>query len=250
MKALRRPDVITGVAALGFYLVVCGLTVRATGHHVRPLFDGVGPAPRYQWVNPPKAFAAGNVVPTPNRRDEVLGPSGSPQDGIASSDGQLVVDLPAGAIPLNGPVAKASVAITPLDPATLGPLPPGEAPDGNAYRVEITTGAPAQPVAVLAKPGTAQLTVPQPTTKVFSSSDGRDWQPVETFPVNNIVVSFRLPAAGYFVASAAPVAVTSTPSSSDTARTVVVAALTALLALLLALSPVVVRRVRRARGSS
>jgi hypothetical protein len=249
MKALRRPVVITGAAALGFYLVVCGLTVRATGQHVRPLFDGVGPAPRYQWVKPPKAFAAGNVVPTPIHRDEVLGPAGSPQDGIASSDGQLVVNLPAGAIPLNGPVAKAAVTITPLDPATLGPLPAGSAPDGNAYRVEITSGLPAQPVAALAKPGTALLTVPQPTTKVFFSPDGRDWQEVDLFAVNNIMVSLKLPAGGYFLASAAPITVTSAPSSSDTARTIVVAALTALLVLLLALSPVVVRRIRRARSS-
>lgn len=239
----------TGAGVLGLYLAVCGLTVRATAHHVRPLFDGVGPAPRYQWVNPPKAFAAGNVVPKPNHRDEVLGPAGSAQDGIASSDGQLVVDLPAGAIPLSGPVAKAAVIITPLDPATLGPLPAGSAPDGNAYRVEITSGLPAQPVAALAKPGTALLTVPQPTTKVFSSPDGRDWQEVQIFAVSNITVSLRLPAGGYFLASAAPIAVTSGPSSGGTARTVEAAALTALLALFLALSPVVVRRIRAARGS-
>lgn len=246
MTTSPRPGLVGGLVVLALYLGVAAVTVRVTGHHVRPLFDGVQPAPRYRWVNPPKAFANGNVVPKRTRRDEPLGGVGSPQDGVPSDDGQLVLDLPAGAIPPNPSGGKATVAITPLDPATLGPLPAGAAPDGNAYRVEITSGQPPQPLTTLAKPGTALLTVPQPSTTVFSSPDGRDWQPVETFPTSDIMVSVRMPSTGYFLASAAPIAVTSgTSAGGDTARTLAVAGLTAVLALALALGPAALRRLRR-----
>ncbi len=246
MTSPTRPGLVGGLVVLALYLSVAAVTVRVTGHHVRPLFDGVQPAPRYRWVNPPKAFAAGNVVPKVTERDESLGPAGSPQDGIPSADGQLVLNLPAGAIPPDPSAGKASVTITPLDPATLGPLPGGAAPDGNAYRVEVTSGQPPRPVTTLAKPGTALLTVPQPSTTVFSSPDGREWQPVETFPTSDIMVSIRMPSTGWFLASAAPIAVTAaTSSAGDTARTVAVAGLTAALALVLALAPAALRRLRR-----
>jgi hypothetical protein len=245
----RRRGAAWGVLLVGLYLAAGALTVRATGHGIRPLFDGFGPPPRYQWVAPPKAFAAGNKVPRPSRDDIALDAGGSRAGGVTSADGQLVLNLPAGAVPPGVAGATASVAITPVDPATLAPLPDGRTPDGNAYRVDLAAGQPPLPVASLAKPGSAQLTVPLPAATVFSSPDGQAWQAVESFPVDNIRVSVRLPGGGYYLASAAPVAVTTdTGSSSDASRTLAVAGATVVLALTLVLSPGLVRRVRR-RGS-
>ena len=63
-------------------LVVYVLAITGTlpfGHNVRPLFEGIGPPPQYRWVNPPAAFASGNVPPQANDTDIPLGPTGSQQ---------------------------------------------------------------------------------------------------------------------------------------------------------------------------
>jgi len=248
---VRRPAAATtlaaGLALAAVYVAVLALT--AGGRRTLPLYDGFAPPPRYQWVNPPAPFVAGNRVPGPKRTEVTLGAGGSAQEGFSSDDGQLVVNLPAGAIPSGPPTA--AVTITPVDPATLGPLPGGATADGNAYRVEITY-APAGPaVATLAAAGSALLTVPQTPEKVFGSPDGHDWTQIELVPVDNSRLSFRVTSAGYVLASAAPITSVATPRSSDElGRTLAAAGATLVLAGCLYFGPVAVRRLRGRRDPS
>jgi hypothetical protein len=241
------------VLAVG-YVAALALTSRATGQRVLPLYDGVRPPPRYEWVRPPKGFAAGNKVPRPKRVDVQLGASGSPQQGFPSDDGQLVLNLPAGAIPAApapGASAKATLTITPVDPATLAPLPDGAPPDGNAYRIDVAASPDGHALQSLALPGTAVLTVPQSAQKVFSSTDGQSWTEVNLVPVDTTHVSFRLASPGYVLASAAAVVVVpSIPTTADAPRTLAVVGATILLAAGLFLIPIVLRRARRGGGTA
>lgn len=244
-----------GVVLAIAYVTVLALTNRAAGQRVLPLYDGVQPTPRYEWVKPPKGFAAGNKVPRPKRADVQLDPAGSPQQGFPSDDGQLVLSLPAGAIPPGpapaAPAAKATLTITPIDPTTLAPLPDGAPADGNAYRIDVATPPDSHPLQSLALPGTAVLTVPQSAQKVFSSTDGQSWTAVDLVPVDTTHVSFRIASPGYVLASAAAVVVVpSIPTTADTARTLAVVGATILLAAGLFLVPIMLRRVRRGGSPS
>ena len=107
------------------------------GLGVLPLYDGFAPPPRYRFVNPPPSLADGNKVPVPTRTVVRLEPGGSVEARAASDDDQLVVNLPAGAIPAAAPNTMAAMTITPVDPATLAPLPEGASPEGNGFRVDI-----------------------------------------------------------------------------------------------------------------
>jgi hypothetical protein len=247
---VRRPAAGTlaaGLALGAVYVAVLALT--AGGRRALPLYDGFAPPPRYQWVNPPAPFVAGNRVPGPKRTEVTLGSGGSAQEGFSSDDGQLVLNLPAGAIPAAGPAAGAAVTITPIDPATLAPLPGGASADGNAYRVDITYVPTGPAVTALGAPGSALLTVPQTPDKLFGSPDGQAWTQIELVPVDNSRLSFRVSTPGYVLASAAPVTSISVPRSShDVGRTLAAAGATLVLAGCLYLGPIAVRRLRGRRS--
>lgn len=247
---MTRPWARALSAGLVLSVAYVGVLVLTMGaRRALPLYDGFAPPPRYEWVRPPAVFAAGNTVPRAKQSDVNLGPGGSAQAGFTSDDAQLVLNLPAGAIPAAAPATKASLTITPLDPATLAPLPGGANADGNAYRVEIAYVPGASALATLAAPSSALLTVPESAEKVFNSPDGRSWTQLELVPVDNSRVSFRLAAPGYVLASAAPVAVApSMASRAEVARTLAVAGATVVVAGALFFGPVAARRLRR-RGA-
>ena len=83
---LKRP-LYVGLALVAMYLLVVAVTMGTNGGHVRPLFEGVGPSSRYQWVSPPPEFAAGNTPPHPTRTTFDLGTAGSSAAGVSSSEG-------------------------------------------------------------------------------------------------------------------------------------------------------------------
>ncbi len=225
-----RPALAWGAVLVGIYLAAGALTVGATGRVARPLFDGFGPPPRYQWVAPPKAFAAGNKAPRPSREDLALDAGGSRRDGVTSTDGQLVLDLPAGAVPPAAPGATASVAITPLDAATLGPLPDGRMPDGNAYRVDVDAGQPPQPGQTLGRAGLGPAHRP-PSGRHRLLVLGRAVLGAGRELSRRQHPRLHPPdRRGYYLASAAPVGDTVAPrSTGDIPRTLAVAGATVVL---------------------
>ena len=174
--ARRRRPVLIGLGLATAYAVVCLATLRVTGHDVRPLFEGVGPSSPYQWVNPPKEFATGNVTPKSSSTDIELQANGSQAAGLLSSDSQLVVNLNAGAVPPKAGDNRVTVTFVPLDPAKLGRLTPPLRPNGNAYRVEMSYKPSGDPVPTLTAPGDLLLIVPEPADTVLFSPDGRAWK--------------------------------------------------------------------------
>jgi hypothetical protein len=233
-----------GAAIVALYVLVDLSTLALSHQHVRPLFEGVGPGSGpYQWVNPPKAFAATNVPPHVNETDIPLGPTGTPQAGATSSESQLLLNLPAGAIPPSTGATAVHVKITPLDPAKLGPAPAGTVPNGNAYKVELTYKPGDQPITILAKPGNIVLAVPDPGVAILSSPDGLAWQRLPTQQVTGpTVLGATFSQPGVYAGAEPPLA---KKKSSGNGGVVLVAAITVALALLLGFGPAAYRRLRR-----
>ncbi|HEX3539369.1 MAG TPA: hypothetical protein VHT75_02890 [Acidimicrobiales bacterium] len=218
-RPTRRPVVgivvVSGVVVIAGYLIAALATVGLSGRHVLPLFEGIGPPPQYQWVKPPPAFAAGNVKPKPVETDFPL--TGPVEPAFVSSpDGQFVVNLGSGAFPRHDPDTKVHATITPLDPASLGPLPPGVAADGNAYRIEFTYQPSKTPLVTLAGVGNVILTAPYQAESLLDSTDGRSWTTLRSQDLADpTMIGSPFTAAGYYIAGTSHNAVKSanTPGS-------------------------------------
>jgi hypothetical protein len=201
---------LIGAAVLGTYLVVAVATLGLSGRRLLPLFEGVGPPPPYQWVHPPAAFSAGNVKPAPVAIDIAIQGGHSTRAAASTPDGQIVVNFTADAFPAHGNDSRVHVAITPHDPATLGPVPPGLAADGNAYRVALTYEPSNTPVDTLATSSDIAMTAPIPGHALLSSSDGRTWSKLAATTVattSTIIATFKHP--GWYLVGANPSAIAS-----------------------------------------
>jgi hypothetical protein len=200
------------IAALA-YLAACLTTIGTAGHPLRPLYEGIGPAPPYRWVKPPAPFKATNVAPIAGTQTIPLTKTGSPQTGAATIDGQLVLALPAGAFPANDDRPAVTLTITPLDPTTLGALPAGLYPDGNAYHLSAQYQPNPTAITSAAHPIDAVVETPAPATTVLQSPDGKAWQPVATHHIpGRAAVATTFTQVGYLLA-AASVPVVIKPSS-------------------------------------
>jgi hypothetical protein len=228
-------------------LAVYALAVTGTlpfGGNVRPLFEGIGPPPAYRWVKPPASSASGNLPPTPNDTDIPMTPTGSQQSGAQSEDNQVVLNLAPNAIAPHPPDTSIRVHIDPLDPATLGALPPDVGPNGNAYRVTITYQPSGTPAPTITTPGNILLTVPLPAAGLYYSGDGRTWTNIgkQTVP-GQPIVGGPFNAIGWFVGATHPQAVAKS-SGGGNAGVIIVVVLVAALALLLGFFPLIRKRFR------
>ena len=238
-----------GPLGVGLMLVAAYvLAVTGTlpfGHNIRPLFEGIGPPPAYRWVKPPAALASNNVPPAPNDTDITMTPTGSQQSGAQSEDNQVVLNLAPNAVPPHPPDTQLRVHIEPLDPATLGPLPPDVRPNGNAYRVTMAYQPSGAPATSISAPGNVLLTVPLPAAGLFYSGDGRTWTSIgkQTVP-GQPIVGGPFSALGWFMGATHPQAA---PKSSGGGNTgvIIVVVLVAALALALGFFPLIRKRVRK-----
>jgi hypothetical protein len=246
MAARRTHAVVVGVVATVLYAMACVATLRLTGHDVRPLFEGIGPSSPYRWVAPPKEFAPGNVRPQPLSTEVRLDATGSQAVGLTSDDSQMIVNLAAGAVPVRPGDDRVVVTFVPLDPATLGRLPPPLRAAGNAYRVRLTYRPSGQPVTALAAPGDLLLLVPEPVDTLLFSPDGQTWTRITTrHEAGSGGESASFPGAGYYLAgtSRPPPSAAASPGRGYGTATVVV--VVAVVAVALAWTPYVVARRRR-----
>lgn len=208
---------IIGGLVVAVYLVALAFTVGLRNDHVRPLYDGFAPPPSYRWVEPPAFFASGNVTPTSVSTTIPLGHDGSAATGIATPDGQFVLNLGRGAIPARSGASKVTVKITPVAPSTLGPVPDGLRANGNAYRVEMTYPGGAS-VERLAQPGTLVVEIPELGADLYSSRRGTGWSktPARTLPPRQLSLTAPFAMPGYYVgATNLPELVAPATSSSD-----------------------------------
>jgi hypothetical protein len=165
-----------GAWLVGLYVVVAVGTDQLSPRPVLPLFDGFAPPTPYGWVNPPPERAGDNVAPKAAERELVLGAAGSPASNVATDDAQAIVGLDNGSVPPNPPDTSVLVRITPVDAATLGPLPPGLRVVSNAYEVRLSYVPSQTPVTRLPVKGTVALTAAEPGNRLLYSADGRAWE--------------------------------------------------------------------------
>ena len=243
------PMAVGALLAVVYTVVALGTIGGSDGRHVRPLFQGVGPSAPYHWVNPPKEFAAGNVRPRPGESRISFDENGSRSAGTGTPDAQLVINLPGGAVAPGGGDTEMLARLTPVDPATLAPVPAPLRADGNAYRVELILQPSGRPVETLAKPGNLVLIVPEPAETVLFSVDGRAW---DRLPAQSVGSSGSTGTSfgrtGWYLAAAPRTAAAGGGGGAGTSQVLVVLALTGGLALSLALVPPLRRSRRQGPG--
>ena len=164
-----------GLAVTLFYVGIVAFSRPPVG---RILYDGLAPLAPYRWVHPPMDRAGNNQPPSPGSGAVVLGPQGSQATEISTGDEQALITIPDGAFPPHAGESSVKVTITPLDPATIAPVPPGHAFDGNAYRFEATYAGSGAPAAVTA-PLTVVLRYAVHGVVILRAQD-RGWRPLQT----------------------------------------------------------------------
>lgn len=193
-----RRGFLWGAAAAVAY-VVTGVLSVSTGRPVLPVFDGLAPPVPYRWVSPPPELEAGNVPPAPGRDTIDVGANPG-VFGATTDDGQAHVTLPAEFVKLPEEVDAIRVALTPLDPETLGPPPDGMRFDGNAYRVTAVYVPSGDPV-VLTGDATVLLRYSTHATSMVQLIGDR-WTRMETTVVGGTLQLFaNTPELGVFAPS-------------------------------------------------
>ncbi|MHB8463287.1 MAG: hypothetical protein ACYDH6_04540 [Acidimicrobiales bacterium] len=243
LAATRR----VGASIVSVYLVVVAATLILSGHRVLPLFEGIGPPPAYRWVHPPSQFAAGNTKPKPVSSDVAFSAGKTRSTTAYTPDGQFIVNFAAGAFAPHDIDGAVHVTITPLDPATLGPLPAGLAPDGNAYRIQFAYQPSNTGVDTLAVAGDVVMTTPHTAQTLLYSADGAAWAKVPSQVYSGgSTVGATFTRAGWYLAGATGSAVGPSQHGKGLG-TAVIAALVAGLAVVLAATPFGLRAVRKRR---
>jgi len=231
------------------YAAVAVVTAGLSSRPFRPLFDGFAPPAPYRWVNPPKEFAAGNVPPQPAQRTVPLGDQGSEATNASTTDAQIIVTLQPGAVAAHLPDTSVSLTITPLDAATVAPIPAPQKAVSNAYQVVLVYQPSQTPVT---KVGNATIALTAATTgqTLLYSSDRTAWQETPARPFGNthgLVGGFAGP--GYYAVAAPPnTSTTAAGSSGVRGSTGVLLAVGVVAVAAVVVAGVVLRRRRRAGG--
>lgn len=162
-------------------LIALVLAVPGPARLRRSLYDGVTPLPPYQWVHPPRELAQDNRPPEPGRATRHLDPSGRSAGAVATGDAQCTVILNDGSIAAGPLGSTITVTITHLDPATIGPPPPGTRFDGNACRFDAVYGQ-SGAVPRFSHPVTVVLRYATGGTQIVGapSGGGPAWQPIHS----------------------------------------------------------------------
>ena len=168
---------------------------------VFPLGSGVsahGASGPYRWVQPPPDAIRGNVVPGGRDTPLLLGPNGDAPTAVWTPDLQAVLSLPSGAFAPEVGSAGVAASMQPIAPSRAPPLAAGQAADGNAHRVTLSSGG---VEAALRTPAALVLTVPrQPARAVLWSVDGSRWRVARSRPAQEGHVEVEVVASGIYLA--------------------------------------------------
>jgi hypothetical protein len=168
-------------AVVGLYAGLAALSGHLSPIARSPLLDGLGPTQPYRWVKPPPSLASTNQPPSPSVFTAKFTKNGYPGKVFVTSDAQVILSVQSKAFPPHAGDTAVALTLTPVDPGTLGPLPDGRQPFGNAYRLTAVyrpSGAPAPAPSppidlVLLYPVTPNLHAA--THSVYASPDGTSW---------------------------------------------------------------------------
>jgi hypothetical protein len=212
MNAPWRPGgprvLVGGVAVAVLYLAGAAFSGHLSPLARRPLLDGIGPPPPYQWVSPPPSLAAGNTPAEPGSATLKMTPGGSAGGVVSTRDLQVTVIFKDGAFASAPGATGVDVVVTPLDPGTLGAPPATLATTGNAYTVAATYAGASGSAAKLADaadlsmvyPATASSGLTHVEHVILSSSDGRSWARIPTSDASGaLTAAASIDALGYFV---------------------------------------------------
>jgi hypothetical protein len=174
-----------GLVACAVYAGGAWLSGSASPIARRPLLDGTGFLPPYNWVNPPAGLGDGNKQPDSGDFTISFKDGKSDAGVFATIDQQASAVMSLGSIPEEQGASDVHLTITPLDPATIGAPPTGFSVLGNAYRFEAAyrpTGGTVttfdkQPLVVLVYPGL--ITHGSERTLLYSP-DGTKWTRLTT----------------------------------------------------------------------
>ena len=132
----------TGAAAVLVYVGLAAVSGHMSVLARRPLLEGVGPPPVYNFVAPPASVAATNKTPYSLTKAISLAPPERGAGVFGTSDLQAQLVLDPASFPSSAGSGSVTLTITPLDPSKLaGTVPAGYTIMGNAYRFRITTKA-------------------------------------------------------------------------------------------------------------
>ena len=179
-----RTALLAGVGIVLLYLAGAAVSGRASILARRPLLDGLAPPTPYRWVNPPPDLASSNKPPASTRFTVKLTANGSQLGAFSTIDGQVNLVLSEGAVRARPGQTEVEVAVDPVDPATLGPVPAGLVGAGNAYRIQASYQPSGSKVDTLGGQCSVGLVYPLLATAVsdpgghlvLSSADGRAWE--------------------------------------------------------------------------
>jgi hypothetical protein len=248
---VKRPLWRLGVGLAGLYALAVASTGLVSDRPVRPLFDAIGGAIPYKWVNPPWYVGSTNIKPGPSSTDIPFENGTSPLIGVNSEDAQIILNLPQGALGPNGGDTAVRASFTPLDPKKLAKPPGGMRPSGNAYRVEMAYQPSGDPVRQVTTSGNVVMVVPDEAQKMLFSSDGKSWAELPTQLLgdpNTVGSAFNTPGY-YLVGTTLPEFVN--PNKDDGRKRVLgIAMIVGALALLLGfVLPAILRRSRAAQAA-
>lgn len=201
----RRRTVLSGLVFVAVYVAVAALTGRLMPGRARPLFDGYTPPPTYRWVDPPPDFRAGNPKPLSGKQDFDLGPNAAQQLEAATDDAQLLITFSKAGVPAHANDTGLTIAIEPLDPKKLSPLPVGARTDGNAYKVTMTYRPSGDAATALSQAGNVFISYPAAADRIEYSADGKAWEEVKATRVgSNLQLGGQFTRAGYYEAAGPP----------------------------------------------
>jgi hypothetical protein len=245
---MRTSALRAGLALLVVYLAAVVVTVAIRHDGARPLFDGFAPPPSYRFMEPPRFFAAGNVKPQATSATIALGPDGSAAAGVATPDGQFVIDLARGAIATRAGATTVAVEISPLAPSSLATVPGPARANGNAYRVAMTYEPTAAPVLRFTHAGTLFIETPELASALLYSRAGPAWREVPSRPVAPSGLSMSAPLAApgdYLAATTLPELAAASSSSAHSSALGLGIATAAVAIAFFVVAFVLVRRRRR-----
>jgi hypothetical protein len=241
-----------GFVFLALYAAVLGATGMLTDRPVRPLFDAIGGAIPYKWVNPPWYVGSTNIKPGPSSTDIPFENGTSPLVGVNSEDAQIILNLPQGSLPANGADTAVRASFTPLDPKKLAKPPGGMRSNGNAYRVEMTYQPSGAALRQVATSGNVVMVVPDEAERMLFSADGKSWEELPTQMLgdpNTVGSAFNTP--GYYLVGTTLPEFVDPNKDDDRKRVVGIAMIVGALALLMGfVLPAILRRSRAAQAAT
>jgi hypothetical protein len=216
---IRRRALAGGLAAVLAYLALAALSGHLSPLARRPLLDGNFPSPvTYNWVQPPPELAGQNQPPTPGDFALKLTDGGTRPDVFTTGDAQVTLIPVAGTFPPAPGQNAVHLTATPMDPSRVSP--PAEPLEivGNVIKLTATYDPSGDPIDTMDKPLETILVYPLPPnvhtsshTLIFSA-DGKTWERSEGTDSTAIQqVEGPVRTLGY-VAAAADVSATSSPS--------------------------------------